>query len=702
MATSEKPGILVPAGAILLVIAVSLLLVYLFPAINNVLWVYALAVLPGLTIAFIALMHYRQNNKALVSEKGTGHTSKPLEGEKDGKAFFFYLIQNNVDGIALIDEHAKVFYQSPAAEKISGFTAEEVMGRDGFEFMHPDDRGKVAAFFGEVMAEPGSTRQIQYRSIHKDGHYMWIEANVLNLLHNEELKCILVNYRDITEHILTEEKTRLQERRFRALVENDFDAIVILDEHTRPVYRSPAAMRITGYSSEAREVQGDFGFIHPDDVENVRLRWEEALANPLKPVYVTAKVIHAKGHTIWTENVFTNFFSDPAINGMVVNYRDITQRIHDEEKLIQSELLYRAVVENSIDLVMLFDKTGQIKYRSPSVAKLTGVSNEERMQRKGFDYFHPEDKAFLVSGWGKLRDNPGVTFTQVIRVMHKDGHYLHIECSIANHLNTPGIEAVVFNGRDITERKMAEEQIRALNELLEKKVELRTAQLETANKELEAFSYSVSHDLKAPLRIIEGYAKLLARPKNNLSEELKRDLMVISENAIRMEHLISALLNFSRLGRAPLHKKMVDMNEMLAGAAAEIKATEPHMKAEIKVGDLKSALCDPTLIYRVWINLLHNAVKYSRTMENPRVEVGMTEIDSRHVYYVKDNGVGFDMKNADRLFNVFHRLHKETDFEGTGVGLALVNSIIKKHDGRIWAEASEGHGAVFYFTIGSE
>ena len=700
MATLKKPGILAPVGAILFVIAVSLLLVYLFPGIGNAPWVYALAIFPGTMVAFISMIYFRNQNNARGFTAAPGQTVKPLEGEKDGKAFFFYLIQNNVDGIALIDQQAKVFYQSPAAEKISGFTAEEVMGRDGFEFMHPDDRGKVAAFFGEVMAEPGSTKQIQYRSIHKDGHYMWIEANVLNLLHSEELKCILVNYRDITEHILTEERTRLQERRFRALVENDFDAIVILDEHTRPVYRSPAARRITGYSSEAREVQGDFGFIHPDDVANVRLHWEEALANPLKPVYVTAKILHADGHTIWTENVFTNFFSDPAIHGMVVNYRDITQRIQDEEKLKQSEQLYRAVVENSIDLVMLFDKTGQIKYRSPSVAKLTGVSNEERMQNKGFDYFHPEDRAFLVSGWEKLRDNQRDTFTQVIRVRHKDGHYLHIECSIANHLNTPGIEAVVFNGRDITERKMAEEQIRALNELLEKKVELRTAQLETANKELEAFSYSVSHDLKAPLRVIEGYAKLLARPKNNLSEELKRDLMVISENAIRMEHLISALLNFSRLGRAPLNKKMVDLNDMLAGAVAEIKATEPLLKAEIKVGDLKSALCDPALIYRIWINLIHNAVKYSRTMEDPKVEIGMTEIDGQQVYFVKDNGVGFDMKNADRLFNVFHRLHKETDFEGTGVGLALVNSIVKKHDGRIWAEASVGKGAVFYFTLG--
>jgi PAS domain S-box-containing protein len=492
---------------------------------------------------------------------------------------------------------------------------------------------------------------------------------------------------------------RLKERRFRALVENDFDAMEILNESARPIYRSPAATRITGYTDEECEVHPKFGLSHPDDLNQAMQYWNDALANPQTPVHFTIRIIHKEGHIIWTENVLTNFMADPAINGMVVNYRDITWRIKDEEKLKQSEALYRAVVENSIDLIALFDKSGQIKYRSPSVFKLTGVSNEERKREKDFSYFHPDDRKDLLAGWVKLKENPGQTFVKVIRVRHKLGHYLWIECSITNLLNVRGIEAIVFNGRDISERKQAEQEIRSLNESLEKKVALRTEQLEAANKELEAFSYSVSHDLKAPLRVIEGYAKLLARPKNNLSEDMHRDLMVISENAIRMSHLINALLNFSRLGRAPLNKSNVEMTSLVHGAISEIKAGDHQLTAEITVHSLEPALCDRSLIYRVWVNLIHNGVKYSRNKEKPVVEIGMDEKNGHPVYYVKDNGAGFDMKDADRLFSVFQRLHKESDFEGTGVGLALVNSIVKKHGGKIWVNAGVDEGATFYFTL---
>ena len=694
MAVSVKQGIYISVFTGFCVVAISALCVYFSPGLQNSAQAYLFATLPGLFITVIFLL----NSSVPVADTYTKGTSNKITEQEENNAFFFHLIKNNVDGIALIDQNANVFYQSPAAEKISGFTPAEVMNRSGFEFMHPDDREMVATFFGGVMAEPGVTKQIQYRSLHKDGHYMWVEANVLNLLKSNEIKCVLVNYRDISKHMEAEEKIRLAERKFRALVENDFDAVIILNEKAKPVYRSPAAEKITGFSFADRETQEAFELFYEQDRNAVKDYWEQSLKNPGKPYYFTTRMNHKNGTVIWAECVQTNLLSDPAIEGMVVNYRDITDRILQEEKLKQSELLYRAVVENSIDLIMLFDKDGRVKYRSPSVAKLTGVSNEEREQQ-GFSYLHPKDIVFVKNNWDALKATSGETFTRVLRVKHKKGHYLYIECSVTNLLAVEGIDAIVFNGRDITERKMAEEQIQALNETLEKKVALRTEQLEAVNKELEAFSYSVSHDLKAPLRVIEGYAKLLARPKNNLSEDMQRDLLVISENAIRMGHLISALLNFSRMGRAPLNKKVVNMNELAKAAVSEVQSAESAHTPNINLGLLNSALCDQSLIYRVWVNLVHNAFKYSRNKPNACIEIGMAEKNGEQVYFIKDNGVGFDMKNADRLFSVFQRLHKESDFEGTGVGLALVNSIIKKHDGKIWAEAAPNEGATFYFSI---
>ena len=688
MSVSVKQSVYPPVFTGLLIVAFAALGVYVTPSLHASVPAYLLAVLPGLAI--IALTSLKKQD--------TGSASNNFKEQEKNNAFFFNLIKNNVDGIALIDQNANVFYQSPAAEKISGFTPEEVMNRSGFEFMHPDDREMVAAFFGTVMAEPGVTKQIQYRSLHKDGHYMWIEANILNLLNSDEIKCVLVNYRDISKHMEAEEKIRLTERKFRALVENDFDAVVILDEQTKPIYRSPAAEKITGFSFDDRGTQAAFDLFYEEDRNIVKDFWQQTLANPGVPYHFTIRMNHRNGSVIWAECIQTNLLNDPAIKGMVVNYRDITDRIEQQQKLKQSELLYRAVVENSIDLVMLFDKDGHIKYRSPSVSKVTGVSDEERAHQ-GFSYFHPDDLEFVKNNWAALKATTGVTFTRVLRVRHKDGHYLYIECSVTNLLAVDGINAIVFNGRDITERKMAEEQIQALNETLEKKVALRTEQLEAVNKELEAFSYSVSHDLKAPLRVIEGYAKLLSRPKNNLSEDIQRDLLVISENAIRMGHLINALLNFSRMGRQPLNKKVVDMNELAKAAVGEVQSADHTHTPKVVLNILNAALCDQSLIYRVWVNLVHNAFKYSRNTEHACIEIGMVEKDGEQVYYVRDNGIGFDMKNADRLFSVFQRLHKEADYEGTGVGLALVHSIIKKHDGKIWAEALPNEGATFFFSI---
>jgi PAS domain S-box-containing protein len=347
---------------------------------------------------------------------------------------------------------------------------------------------------------------------------------------------------------------------------------------------------------------------------------------------------------------------------------------------------------------VLIDKNGQFRYRSPSALKITGVSTDER-QQQGLNIVHPDDLALLLQERELLLTGNRQTFVRVIRVTNNQGKYIWMELAVTNLLNVPGVEALVINARDISQHKKAEEDIRSLNELLEKKVALRTEQLEAANKELEAFSYSVSHDLKAPLRVIEGYAKILARPKNNLSEEIQRDLAMISENAIKMSHLINALLNFSRLGRAPLSKKMVDMDSLVTAAVNELKNTEGPLNAVINIAPLKASHCDQALIYRVWINLIHNAIKYSKRRANPVVEIGMNLFNGQPTYFVIDNGVGFDMKNAERLFSVFQRLHKDSDFEGTGVGLALVNSIIKKHEGKIWVEAEEEKGATFYFTL---
>ena len=242
--------------------------------------------------------------------------------------------------------------------------------------------------------------------------------------------------------------------------------------------------------------------------------------------------------------------------------------------------------------------------------------------------------------------------------------------------------------------------IKKLNIGLEKKVMERTAELESANKELESFSYSVSHDLRAPLRAVNGYAQILNEDYGSqLEPEASRITNNIMINAKKMGRLIDDLLTFSRLGRKKLVKRMIQMQDMVSNLCNEIKDKEGNSHIQFQINELKPAKGNTTAIEQVWVNLISNAVKYSGGKENPIIEIGSEIKGDEIIYHIKDNGAGFDMHYADKLFGIFQRLHSDEEFEGTGVGLAIVKRLIGRHGGRVWAEAKVDEGATFYFTL---
>lgn len=248
--------------------------------------------------------------------------------------------------------------------------------------------------------------------------------------------------------------------------------------------------------------------------------------------------------------------------------------------------------------------------------------------------------------------------------------------------------------------KKSDEQVRQLNTDLEQKVLYRTKELDAINKDLEAFSYSVSHDLRAPLRSIHGYASILSQDySEKVDSESKKKLDVILKNSEYMGQLIDGLLNFARTSRTKMQKANFNANEQVRSIVDELQAQEEGRTVAVNIASLEHCQADITTLRQVWINLLSNAFKYTRKNAKPTIEIGSERNDHEVLYYVKDNGVGFDMAYSDKLFGVFQRLHRKQDFEGTGVGLALVKRIIDRHNGRVWAEAKVNEGAVFYFAL---
>jgi light-regulated signal transduction histidine kinase (bacteriophytochrome) len=273
-------------------------------------------------------------------------------------------------------------------------------------------------------------------------------------------------------------------------------------------------------------------------------------------------------------------------------------------------------------------------------------------------------------------------------------------------VNRSAVEAVSHQKRleqEVAERKRAEEEVRRLNSELEKRVAERTMELITTNQELESFTYSVSHDLRAPLRHVDGYAQILEEEfAPQLPDEARRYTGRIREGSQRMTRLVEDLLNLSRVGKQSLNRQKLDLTPWVEGLVNEFKTETTGRKIEWRVGRLPTVECDPSLMKQAFINLLANAIKYTRPRAEAVIEIGQIQRDGENAIFVRDNGVGFDMKYSGKLFGVFQRLHRAEDFEGTGVGLATVARIIRKHGGRIWAEAEPDQGAAFYFTLGGQ
>ena len=392
----------------------------------------------------------------------------------------------------------------------------------------------------------------------------------------------------------------------------------------------------------------------------------------------------------------------PSVQRALGQAEERRRRRQAEEALRASEERFRLLLEGVKDFaVCMLDSEGRVLTWNTAAQAIEGYESDQMVGRHFSSAFSKEDREhgkpekFLAAAaqTGRVEDE--------VWLVRRDGSGYWADVVITALRNPDGqISGFSKVIRDITERKRAEEEIRKLNAELEERVFQRTVELEAANKELEAFSYSVSHDLRAPLRHIDGFADILWRSAaDQLNPDNQRLLKVVSDSAKQMGCLIDDLLTFSKTGRSELRFVELDMNDVVHGTISELQAEIGQRKVKWTVARLPRVNGDPVTLRQVLVNLLCNALKYSKKRAESKIEVGCKDCERETTFFVRDNGVGFDPRYVDKLFGVFQRLHSPSQFEGTGIGLAIVRRIISRHGGKTWAEGKPDQGATFYFSL---
>ncbi|MHB0996489.1 MAG: PAS domain-containing sensor histidine kinase [Elusimicrobiales bacterium] len=638
-------------------------------------------------------------------EKQKGFLEESL-AESQGKEVCRALFDGSPDAIFLADPRTGVILDAnPAAERLIGRPVKEIIGLHQTALHPPRREAASRRIFREHSRADGETVSgalEDHYALRADGTEVPIEitAKIIRIRGRRVLQGF---FRDVSARRAAESALRESEVRYRTLV-NHAPVGIVVHRNGKMRFVNRKLAELAGLPSPTMLAGKQImDFVHPGSRALAAQRLAEIAASgkPLPPAELKIVAPGGKVYDMEMNSIPITYGGENCVMSII---QDITERKRAEGGLKESEERYRTLVDHA-QVGIVVQKKGVVRFANRQMAEIVRVPDPALLVgRSALEFIHPDStkaaKAHVTVGM--VRHHPATEE----KLIASDGTVVDAEI-LTVPISYRGENCTLGIVVDITDHKRTEQALQAAhrklldtNLELERRVTRRTSQLEEVNKELEAFSYSAAHDLKAPLRRINIFSDLLEKEAGPTLEGANHDYLVnIHKSVTQMTELVNGLLSLSTTARRPLSLEPVPLCGLLAEAQADIKAENPHQPIEWTLQELPTVNCDRAMIRQVLVNLLDNAVKYSRCAKPSRVEVFYLRKDHEHVIGVRDNGVGFRPEGADKLFGVFQRLHRSDDFEGTGIGLSIVKRIITRHGGRVWAEGAPGKGAVFYFAL---
>jgi PAS domain S-box-containing protein len=647
-----------------------------------------------------------------------------------GKAGYGIIVVQNTP-----EQEATIVFVSDEACKMAGYSPAEVLGRSVWDFFESSEAAELRERYRRRQSGEQVVSYYETTVRRKDCTPLPVETSVSTMSYRGNIATVLF-FKDITgqkemqqeldehgrhleelvaertaelrttnerlQHEITERKQielvlRESEKYFRSLIENSQEVIMVINTDGIIQYESPSAQRVTKYSPKVRQGKSIFEFVHPDDLPRLAHQFEEMKASPGATVHSELRGLWNDGLWHYVEGSARNLLHDPIVAGIVINFRDITERKRVEERLQNSERYFRSLIQNALDAMLVLGKDGLIRYASPPVEPVRGYKPDEIVGINGFSEIYPEDLPKAINVYNELIHNPGISVRTEVRVRHKDGSWRIVDAIARNLLDDPTVKGIIVNYRDVTEYRRAAEK---LQELYQQEKDLRQ-QLEMEMSRRVEFTRALAHELKTPLTPMVISSQVLA---SELKEEpllsLARNL---SRGASSLNSRIDELLDLAKgeIGMLQLKTEPSDVLQLLR-EAAEYVSPVALSRGQSLIMDLPDSLplveADKVRLRQIVLNLLNNALNY--TPEGGRITLRAARKDGNLVVEVEDNGPGIAEEGKQHMFEPYRRMKVTGErLSGLGLGLALCKTLVGLHGGHIWVRSSEGKGSTFGFSL---